>query len=91
MVDIGNGQVEVGVGVCRKVTLTVQGIKIERPFFVIPIGRNEVVLVPDWLASLGKVGVDFVELKLSWTMGGNQLKLQGISPSVELELHGKQP
>ena len=41
-------------------------MKIEQPFFVIPIGKTEVLLGLDWLASLGKVEADFEKMSLTW-------------------------
>ena len=66
MVEVVNGQVEWGLGVCPKVTLMVQRVKIEQPFFVIPMGTTDVVLGLDWLASLRKVEADFEKLSLTW-------------------------
>ena len=60
-----------------KVTIKVQGVVIEQPFFVIPMGKIEVVLGLDWLASLGKVEANFEALTLSWTAGGRRLEVHG--------------
>ena len=63
-VEYGNGQMEPSQGVCREVTLWVQGIEIKQDIFSLNLEGTNVVLGMAWLASLGDTKGNFHELTL---------------------------
>jgi len=80
-VEVGNGAIEQGVGGCENVVIQVQGITIVENFFVMELGRSEVVLGAGWIASLGKFEGDYGSLTLSWMLNGSKVTLRG-DPSL---------
>ena len=76
-VEVGNGAIEEGFGVCRGVELLVQGIRIVQNFFVLELGRPEVVLGVDWLAGLGNFVGNYKNMTLSWVEKGSRVLLRG--------------
>ena len=80
-VEVGNGAIEQGVGGCEAVEVLVQGISIVANFFVMELGRSEVVLGAGWVASLGKFEGDYRNLSLSWLSNGTKVTLRG-DPSL---------
>lgn len=55
----GNGGVEEGLGICRGVCIRVQDMEITQNFYVLELGRTEVVLGVDWLETLGDIKANF--------------------------------
>ena len=76
-VEVGNGAIEEGHGVCKGVELTVQGIHIVQNFFVLGLGRSEVVLGVDWLASLGPFRGNYQDMTIVWREKGCHRMLKG--------------
>ena len=74
-VEVGNGQVEKSKGVCKDVSIWVQGIEIQQPFFLMELGGTDVILGVDWLASLGDIKANFQKMTISWR---TKETLQGI-------------
>lgn len=52
---VGNRQRIMGQGVCRRVTVAVQGVMITQDFFPFELGGTDMVLGVQWLVTLGKV------------------------------------
>jgi len=80
-VEVGNGAIEQGVGGCENVLIQVQGVTIVENFFVMELGRSEVVLGAGWIASLGKFEGDYGSLTLSWMLNDSKVTLCG-DPSL---------
>ena len=76
-VEMGIGKLEKGRGVCKGVTLEVQGVRITQNFFIFELGGTEVVLGVNWLQSLGKIEANFQEMSFSWGRGEDKKRLWG--------------
>lgn len=57
-------------GICKEVSVWVQGIKIRQPFFLLELGGTDVVLKVDWSATLGKIKANFPKLVFRWNKDG---------------------
>ncbi|XP_031276149.1 uncharacterized protein LOC116134605 [Pistacia vera] len=75
-VMVGNGVTVKGEGVCRQVSLDVQGIQIRQDFFPFELGGADIVLGVTWLSSLGDVCVNWKKLTMRFQVEGNRVSLQ---------------
>lgn len=76
-VEVENGAIEEGHGICKGVELMVQGILIVQNFFVVGLGRLEVVLGVDWLESLGPFKGNYQDMTIVWKEKGCHRVLKG--------------
>ena len=76
-VEVGNGATEKGHWGCENINIEVQGITIKQSYFVMELGKSEVVLGAGWVASLGKFEGDYNEMTLSWKVGDTKFCLKG--------------
>ena len=60
--EVGTSQKAANKEVYKKVTIKAQGILIEQSFFLLELGGVDVVLVMDWLSSLGDIRANFQKL-----------------------------
>ena len=79
--EVGNGAIEEGHGVCRDLQIWVQEVQIIQNFFILELGRSEVVLGVDWLASLGPFKGRYQEMTIEWGKKGCHKVLRG-DPSL---------
>lgn len=77
---VANGDLISSSGKYNALTLRVQGTVIITAFYLLPLGGCDVVLGIDWLRTLGPVLWDFTKLTLQYTLAGNNVCLQGLSP-----------
>ncbi|XP_043725548.1 uncharacterized protein LOC122672115 [Telopea speciosissima] len=76
-VMLGNGDLLMCSGVCKKVLLKLQHHKFELDLYVLPIKGAEVVLGVDWLETLGPIVSDYRNLTMEFQWGNQQVHLQG--------------
>ncbi|XP_031256097.1 uncharacterized protein K02A2.6-like [Pistacia vera] len=80
-VMVGNGVTVKGEGVCRQVTLDVQGIQIRQDFFSFELEGADIVLGITWLSSLRDVCANWKKLTMSFEVNEVRVSLQG-DPSL---------
>ena len=80
-VEVGNGTIKKGNLGCERVKIEVQEIQIIQSFFVMELGKTEVVLGARWMASLGKFVGDYNEMMISWKVEEKNYVLRG-DPSL---------
>ena len=71
-----------GKGICREVSLMVQGLEIKHTLYPFRLGGSDVILGADWLASLDEILVSWKRSTLKIDMGGEWICLQG-DPTLE--------
>lgn len=85
-------QIECG-GVCRALTIDVQGTPITADFYILPVAACPIVLGVQWLATLGPIETDYSQLTMSFTQDGvtrtfHGLKQQGVEVLTDKDFHG---
>ena len=66
VIEVGNGQRVKNQGMCEELTFEMQGMECYQHFFFMDLGRSDMVLGMDWLASLGNIEANFGDLCLKW-------------------------
>ncbi|XP_042499867.1 uncharacterized protein LOC122078063 [Macadamia integrifolia] len=78
-VMIASGDKIASPGVCKDVTLVVQGVQIKVDFYLLALGGYEVVLGTNWLCSLGPITWDFSNLVMKHKVAGEVVVLKGMT------------
>lgn len=63
-VIMGTGMAVQGAGICKGVLLSLQNLEINEDFLPLELGSSDVILGMKWLATLGKVQVDWKSLTM---------------------------
>ncbi|KFK36440.1 hypothetical protein AALP_AA4G124900 [Arabis alpina] len=66
-----------GEGICRELTLLVQGLRIRADFLPLALGSADVILGMQWLASLGEMKVNWGLQWMRFTVDNAEVTLQG--------------
>ena len=74
---IGDGQKLPCSGLCKDVTVDIQGFSFTTSFYVLPIQGAELVLGVQWLQELGPITIDYSELTMKFSHKGNDIYLHG--------------
>jgi len=59
LVEVGTGHTSRSSGNCPRVELEIQGATIVQPFFLMGLGRVDVVLGYGWIVRLGDIPANF--------------------------------
>ncbi|GMJ10271.1 hypothetical protein HRI_004696300 [Hibiscus trionum] len=81
-VTVADGNSIETVGECPKVVWRYLGEEFQSDFLVVPLKCCDVVLVIQWLVSLGPINWDFSSLQMSWNYRGRRIELKGLQPGV---------
>jgi hypothetical protein len=68
-------------GCCENVHLQIGDYHLKSHMFAIDMGGCDIVLVVDWLRTLGPILMDFKDLTMQFDQEGHQYKFQGITAS----------
>ncbi|CAA7015063.1 unnamed protein product [Microthlaspi erraticum] len=74
---LGTGITVNGTGVCRNVSLELQGHAFVMNLVVLELGNAEIILGVDWLRTLGKCEHDWDKHEMSFTYNGERITLFG--------------
>jgi hypothetical protein len=66
-------------GKCHKVEISINDYKLKYPMYAMPIRGIDIVLGPQWLATLGTVGLKLQEKFIRFYQNGEKYKLHGIN------------
>ncbi|KAF8393178.1 hypothetical protein HHK36_021419 [Tetracentron sinense] len=80
-VTMGTGNVVRGEGICRGVTLQLQGIDIVEEFLPLGLGSSEVILGIQWLETLGMTHTNWKTQVMKFRLGSETITLCG-NPSL---------
>ena len=67
-------------GICRDISLYVQGYEFSADLFAIPLDGFDIVLGIRWLNRLGRIVWDFVAREMEFTLNGETITLHGEVP-----------
>ncbi|XP_028768491.1 uncharacterized protein LOC114726095 [Neltuma alba] len=81
-VQVGDSRNVQGRGVCRDVSIMVQGLHIIHPLYPFKLGGSDIILGADWLASLDEVLVSWKRSTLKIDMGDEWICLKG-NPALQ--------
>ncbi|XP_043725863.1 uncharacterized protein LOC122672458 [Telopea speciosissima] len=70
-------------GMCKNVSLNVQGVTIVADFFLLALGGYEAVLGAHWLQTLGPITWDFANLIMKYEVAGKEVTLTRISAGMD--------
>ncbi|XP_052185288.1 uncharacterized protein LOC127796925 [Diospyros lotus] len=84
-VILGTGVAVQGAGICKGVKLQLQNLQIVEDFLPLELGSSDVILGMRWLATVGKMNVDWKTLTMKFQVGGMAVTLQG-DPSLSKTL-----
>ncbi|XP_052203652.1 uncharacterized protein LOC127808947 [Diospyros lotus] len=84
-VIMGSGMAIQGAGVCKRVPLLLQNVKIVEDFLPLELGSSNVILGMKWLATLGETQVDWGSLIMRFKVGDTAITLHG-DPSLSKTL-----
>lgn len=76
-VTVGNGSQVQGPGVCKEVTMEIQGLQLQQSFYLSELGGVDIVLGIEWLESLGKVKVNWQPLTMRIERDSKVICLRG--------------
>ncbi|GJU67579.1 hypothetical protein Tco_1253838 [Tanacetum coccineum] len=88
-VSVANGQVMSSVYECKNFKWSLQGQVFETDVMILPLGRCEMVLGIQWLATLGKIQCDFKNLVMEFVVKGQRCILRGTTQSVLQWMQGR--
>ncbi|KAK0577832.1 hypothetical protein LWI29_000918 [Acer saccharum] len=80
-VTIGTGDSVKGEGICKGVTLHLQGINIVEDFLPLGLGSSDVILGIQWLATLGMTHTNWKLQVMKFQLGNETVTLRG-DPSL---------
>lgn len=81
-VTLGAGTEVFGDGICKRLTLTIQGIDICDDFYALELGKLGVILGVQWLEKLGNVVVNWKTQVMRFQWEGREVTLKG-DPSLK--------
>ena len=81
-VILGNGDEILGQGVCRRVTIHVQGLVIVQDFISLELGNSDLILGVQWLETLGPVTINWETQTMRFKWEGRTITLVG-DPSLK--------
>ncbi|GJX04159.1 gypsy/ty3 retroelement polyprotein [Tanacetum coccineum] len=76
--------------VCKGVTWKLQGEAFQADMMLIPLGGCEMVLGVQWLATLGDIVCNFLQLRMEFMYQGKKIVLRGIPQPAIQWMQGKQ-
>lgn len=74
-----------GAGVCKRVPLLLQNVRVVEDFLPLELGSSDVILGMKWLATLGETQVDWGSLIMRFKVGDTAITLHG-DPSLSKTL-----
>ncbi|CAA7044114.1 unnamed protein product [Microthlaspi erraticum] len=74
---LGTGISVNGSGVCKNVSVVLQGHEFMMNFVVLELGNANIILGVDWLRTFGKVGYDWEKHEVSFMHKGEMITLYG--------------
>lgn len=77
VVITGSGRPVRGGGVCRNVTLMMQGYSVTTDFLPLELNNVDVILGIQWLETLGEMRVNWKLQTMNISLSGNWMRLQG--------------
>jgi hypothetical protein len=80
-VKVANGQLMSSDGTCPTVSIRVQRNNFCTEFYVLTLGGCDLVLGIQWLRTLGPIIWDFLKLTMLFSWKGEQILLQGLTPT----------
>ncbi|GJT52264.1 retrotransposon-related protein [Tanacetum coccineum] len=84
------GQINNNNHVCKGVTWKLQGEAFQADMMLIPLGGCEMVLGVQWLATLGDIVCNFLQLRMEFMYQGRKVVLRGIPQPAMQWMQGKQ-
>ncbi|GJT84891.1 pentatricopeptide repeat-containing protein [Tanacetum coccineum] len=78
-VSVANGQVMSIIYECKNFKWSIQGQEFETDVMILPLGRCEMVLGIQWLATLGTIQFDFKNLVMDFVVNGKRFTLMQMS------------
>ncbi|XP_010462823.1 PREDICTED: uncharacterized protein LOC104743438 [Camelina sativa] len=78
-VTLGTGILVNGLGVCEKVTFSVQNLEFTTNFIVLELGQIDVILGVYWLRTLGDCRVNWEKNEMSFIHKGQMVSIKGES------------
>lgn len=84
-VILGTKKLKKTQGVCRNVTLSLQGVEVVADFLSLALGSTDMILGIQWLATLGVTHINWKTHAMKFTLGKSQIVLQG-DPSLQKTL-----
>lgn len=76
-VILGSGKSIWGKGICKGVTLEMQGLTVVEGFLPIILGGTKIILRMQWLSSLGSMEVNWKLLVMKFKLGDTIITLRG--------------
>ncbi|KAH7528958.1 hypothetical protein FEM48_Zijuj05G0132800 [Ziziphus jujuba var. spinosa] len=67
------------VGLCRDLTVIIQGTLITADYYILPVAACPLVLGVQWLATLGPIKIDYSKLTMMFQQAGVPCTFQGLS------------
>ena len=76
---------------CHKITLTMGEYVLNSPILSIPMGGVDILVVVQWLQSMGTVAFNFLELFMKFSLDGKKFNLRDIigKPRKVISSRGK--
>lgn len=65
-VEVGIGAKVRNWGIYKHLNMKIQGVGVKQNFFILELEGKKVVLGMDWLAILGDIEANFINLILNW-------------------------
>ena len=76
-VRLGDGRRRQTAGLCKSVTLNLEGVKLLADFHIFPLGGVDVILGVSWLKTLGNVNLNWDTLSMEFNYGGQNVIVKG--------------
>ncbi|XP_061347982.1 uncharacterized protein LOC133293431 [Gastrolobium bilobum] len=80
-VEVGDGHKVCCQGVCKEVTISLQGTMIVQDLYIFDLGSTDVVLGLEWLTQLGEIKANFKDLTLKFMIQDREITIKG-DPSL---------
>lgn len=86
---VANGDTMMAGGGCEGVIVMMQGKNYEADFYLLPLGRCDVVLRVSWLSTLGPILWDFLKLTMSFDYKRRAVLMHGLQPTERSIMEGQ--
>lgn len=75
-VVMGNGNAIKGKGICKKISLLLQGLMINEDFLLLELGGDDFIMGMSWLTKMGFMSIDWATLTMSFLVGAEAITLK---------------
>lgn len=79
-VSLGDGHHKPISGICKDLTLQLEGLQVQEGFYLFELGGVDLILGITWLVTLGEVRINWRDLTMRFIQGEKEALIKGILP-----------